>query len=187
MEWQTILERKKQIKYFKKESIDSKIIKEILQEFHDYCPSKQNATPYTITVVPNKGNKELMKHIFYHTWCKTEHLDDPRNAQVLAPYTLLFKHTNPNPIGLIEVGMAATFIAYSAINRGLEIAFCACYMDEPSADLVMGIGHRSTKSTYFNPLLNKEMPRLDGNIDVGYERDTGHIKKPMDEYIIWKP
>ena len=183
MDWHDIIRRKKQIKYFEKEKIDSSVIREIFDEFHEHCPSKQNMTPYTITVIPNKGNKELKTQIFYDTWCNSEDSNDVRNTQVLAPYTLLFKGVGSNKmLSHIEIGIASTFIAYAAVNRGLEISFCACYKND-NADLILSIGHRSTTKTYFNPLLNREVPQLDWE-DNG--RDTGHVKKPLDEYVIWK-
>lgn len=177
MEWQTILKQKKQIKYFSETSVDKQLIVDILDELHEYCPSKQNETPYTITVVLNKGNEKLKKQIFYNTWCRSKKLRDTRNPQVLAPYTLLFKSITENRIGLIEIGIASVFIAYAAVSRGLSIGFCECYKG-PDADLVLGIGYSSTDETYFHPLLNKHVEKE----REGPERP----KQVKSNYIIWK-
>ena len=103
MEWNTILKNKKQTNYFSDDPVDEQLIVDILQECHDYCPSKQNETPYKITVIPNKGNIQLKEEIFYDSWCFSKRLSDPRNTQVLAPYTLMFKSTTDHNIGLIEI------------------------------------------------------------------------------------
>ena len=177
MEWHTILEHKKQIKYFSTEPVDKQLIADILDELHSFCPSKQNKTPYTITVVPNKDNKQLKKQIFYNSWCDSPRISDTRNTQVLAPYTLLFKSTTDERIGYIEIGIASTFIAYAAVARGLAIGFCECYKGK-DADLVLGIGYPSEDKTYFNPLLNKDVDKL----LEGPEQP----KQDKSKYIIWK-
>jgi hypothetical protein len=177
MEWQEILKHKKQIKYFSTQKVDKGLIVDIIEELHLYCPSKQNETPYTITVVPNKDNKKLKKQIFYNSWCQNKGINDVRNTQVLAPYTLLFKSTTNERIGYIEIGIASTFIAYAAVSRGLAIGFCECYKGK-DADLTLGIGYPCDGDTYFNPLLNKEVDKM----LEGPEQP----KQDKSNYIIWK-
>lgn len=177
MEWNKILENKKQTNYFSDEPVDEQLIVDILQELHDYCPSKQNETPYKITVIPNKGNIQLKKEIFYDSWCFSKKLSDPRNTQVLAPYTLLFMPTTDQRIGLMEIGIASLFIAYAAVSRGLSIGFCECYKGN-DADLVLGIGYPSTTPTYFNPLRKKHLKKL--------PTDEPEVpKQSIETYISW--
>lgn len=179
MEWNKILENKKQTNYFSEQLVDKKIIVEILQELHDCCPSKQNNTPYTISVISDdKKNKFIKKRLFYNTWCFRKGVGDPRNTQVLAPYCILFKSTTTERIGFIEIGIAAAFIAYSAISRGLSIGFCECYHG-PDADLILGIGYPSNMKTYFHPLSKRHMKRKPDEEEV--------LKQNMSNYIKWIP
>ena len=177
MEWNKILEHKKQTNYFSDEPVDKQLIIDILQDLHDYCPSKQNETPYTITVLSDNGNKQIKEEIFYDSWCFSKNILDPRNTQVLAPYTLIFKSTTDHNIGLIEIGIASAFIAYSAIDKGLSIGFCEC-VKRNEIDLILGIGYKSTKSTYFHPLRKRVLKKK--------PTDEAEVpKQPIETYISW--
>ena len=179
MEWNKILENKKQTNYFSTRLIDKQMIVEILNELHDCCPSKQNNTPYTISVISDdKKNEVLKKRIFYDTWCFREGIGDPRNTQVLAPYCILFKSATHERIGYIEIGIAAAFIAYSAISRGLSIGFCECYKGR-DADLILGIGYPSNMKTYFDPLSKGRVKRMPD--------EEEEPKQNMNNYIKWIP
>jgi hypothetical protein len=177
MEWNKILENKKQTNYFSDDPVDEQLIVDILQELHDYCPSKQNETPYKITVIPNKGNIQLKEEIFYDSWCFSKKLSDPRNTQVLAPYTLMFKSTTDHNIGLIEIGIASLFIAYAAIDKGLSIGFCEC-IKRSEVDLILGLGYTSTTPTYLDPLRKRHLKKR--------PTDEPEVpKQSIETYISW--
>jgi len=177
MQWLDILKNKKQIHYFSNRTVDKQLIVDILDELHEYCPSKQNKTPYTIKVVPSEGNESLKEAIFYNTWCDSPSPSDPRNTQVLAPYTFLFKTTTLEPIGMIEIGIASTFIAYAAISRGLSIGFCECYKKD-DIDLMLGIGYPIVgDETFYHPLQKKKKQH--------HFEEEGPKKQDSSEYILW--
>ena len=175
MEWHDILKNKKQIKYFSKDKVSKKIIVEILDELHRYCPSKQNLTPYTITVISQK-NKQKQKDIYFNSWCVTDHIKDTRNAQVIAPYIFLFQPTTNDRISMIEIGIAALFLSYSAVNKGLGVAFCECYKGN-DAVLIVSVGYCEHSNRYYNPLYKRYAKKME-------EGDT-QSKQDKTNYIIW--
>ena len=81
MDWQQILKNKQQTFNWSDKIPDRKIIDQILDELHNYCPSKQNSVPYKLEVL-DWSNKERRNQIFKDTWCESDTLDDRRNPQV---------------------------------------------------------------------------------------------------------
>lgn len=164
MDWQYILETKKQSFHFSKKNVDKQIIQDIIAELHKYCPSKQNMTPYKIKVLGPQQEKTKIK-LFKRAVCEEkDDIFDVRNPQILAPYTFCIyainrqfptEATSTNPICGIEVGMVGLFLAYSAINKGLAIGFCQC-TGTKGPDLILGVGYAddTEESTYFNPVAN---------------------------------
>ena len=89
MDWQHILDNKKQTFLWTDRTPHRKIIENIVNELHDHCPSKQNNVPYKIEVL-DWSDKDKRNKIFEESWCDTADITDRRNPQVLAPYIFVF-------------------------------------------------------------------------------------------------
>ena len=159
MYWSQILENRKQTFVWKETVPDRSIIKSIIKEVHDFCPSKQKRVPYKIEVL-DWSDIERRNNIFALTWCSENTVFDRRNPQVLAPYliTLAFRDTGSDEHNVnyqLELGMAAMFITLSAANYGLDTGYCGCYHGE-DFELAIGLGYAAKdRSEYFNPILKK--------------------------------
>ena len=175
MNWKSILEAKAQTAHWSDKVPDASLIHEILDELHRYCPSKQNHVPYEITVL-DWSKPDVRHEIFKNTWCDEngngEDLTDVpearRNPQCLAPYLLLFNHRwivdsngfsdeSANSYSPIEIGIASTFILYSAVSKGLDVGFTGCHRDN-NIVLSLGIGYADPNANdwFFNPLTQKK-------------------------------
>lgn len=182
MDWQQILKNKQQTFNWSDKIPDRKIIDQILDELHNYCPSKQNSVPYKIEVL-DWSNKERRNQIFKDTWCESDTLDDRRNPQVLAPYLVIFSyrahkydhsydyinHSKYNKditeTGIappwhhsMETGLASMFLVLSAVNHGLDYGFCGCYRGKEDMSITIGLGYAGEyMGEYWNPVLQKNV------------------------------
>lgn len=182
MDWDDLLKNRKQTFQFKKEKPPKELIDKILDEVHQYCPSKQKVVPWKLDAY-DWSDPEFRKQVFYDAWCDSESLSDFRNPQVLAPYIFILgirniKLTDYEPIskdgayGEImdqinnechkrtqatkEIGFAAMLITFSAINKGLHVGYCGSFnSNNKNTRLIIGVGYKDTSPTYMNPLTNK--------------------------------
>jgi nitroreductase len=185
MDWQQILNNKKQTYCWTDQIPDRKIIEQILEEVHLKCPSKQNKVPYSIEVL-DWSNKERRNQIFKDTWCDSNTPEDRRNPQVLAPYlfTFTFRDTNDedaNSNAQLEIGLAAMFVVLSAANYGLNAGFCSCYQKN-DINLMVGIGYAGENmGMYWNPVLQQEVETP--GTEPGNSTNDDDIKPNKSDYI----
>lgn len=183
MEWNNILQNKKQTFLWRDKIPDRDIIHTILDELHTHCNSKQNDVPYRIEVL-DWSNEDRRIELFQKSWCEEDTLSDRRNPQILSPYLLLFYSRNlvfANPEEQsytdLEIGIAGQFIALSAVNHGLDIGFCAC-INESEIRLGLGLGYATPvphEGNYLNPLTGKRC----------HIREKTKRKPGKNEYIQW--
>lgn len=166
MEWLEILLKRSQTFIFDNVEPPKNLLEQIINEIHSHVPVKQNELYYSIEIF-DYSNKELRKAIYQTT--KTNYSDKYRyNPQVLAPWLVVFKenhnlvnknigyHVERNNANL-QIGMAAMFIALSAIDKGLSAGFCQCVTDRDQLNkligedviLLMGIGYESKEDNYY--------------------------------------
>jgi len=185
MDWQQILKNKKQTFSWSDKIPDRKIIDQILDEVHNYCPSKQNAVPYKIEVL-DWSDIPRRNQIFKDTWCDSNTPEDRRNPQVMAPYLFTFSYRDSDDPGansnsLMEIGLAAMFVVLSAVNYGLDYGFCGCYHGN-DMNLAIGIGYAGENmGTYWNPVLQQEMETP--GIEPGNSTNDDDNKPNKSEYI----
>jgi hypothetical protein len=159
MNWIDILKKRKQTFVWKDIVPDTDLIKNIIKELHEFCPSKQKRVPYKIELLDWSDIKRR-NNIFALTYCSENTAFDRRNPQVLAPYLITFskRDTGSAEHNLnyeLEMGMAAMFLTLSAANYGLDTGYCGCYHGE-DFDLAIGIGYAAEeRSKYYNPILKK--------------------------------
>jgi len=174
MDWKSILEAKAQTAHWSDRVPDVSLIHEILDELHRYCPSKQNHVPYEITVM-DWSKPDVRYEIFKNTWCDVSGNDKDltdvpearRNPQTLAPYLFLFNYRhvadsnefsdeNANYYSDLEIGIASTFVLYSAVSKGLDVGFTACHRDTNVLSLGIGYVDPNANNYFFNPLTQKK-------------------------------
>ena len=207
--WDTIIKTRTQTFIFNDILPDRRIIDKILWEMHEHCPSKQRKAPYRIDVL-DWSNQQLRRDIYAGTYTPDES-PDRFNSQTLAPYLLVFSKRNLSveEIGLNdelndwihfhnvawnEIGMASTFIALSALSKGIDSGFCACIrnakeickefpnMEQKDGPLLyMGLGYRSNAKTYMCPIKGTEEEIFDKDwLHKGVVHDR---KPPFQKYI----
>ena len=163
-------------------------IKGILEDLHNYSPSKQKMVRYHIDVYRN-DNEENKKKI-YRAHAASKHKTKARhNPQVLAPWLLFFRPRDSATLQkkyravdfYMDLGIATSNIIYSAASRGLDTGISKCinynklivdvigYVPE----LVIGIGYRNNDRRYMCLHYNKIMEIPDYDVP----------KPEMDEYI----
>jgi len=158
MNWIDVIENRKQTFAWNENIPDKKIILEVLEQLHNYCPSKKDEVPYSITLLDFE-DKELRHKIFKDTYCSSDVDDDRRNPQVLAPYLIGFAPRETDPPhdcdAILEIGMAAMFFTLSAASKGLDTGYCGCYHGDDYTILI-GVGYAGEpRGLYFNPILKK--------------------------------
>ena len=125
MDWQDIIAKRRQVSnYNPDEIVNQNDIIEILNNLHEYLPSKQNQCPYFIDVL-DWSNPQLRNEIFLNTIPESARFLSDTNPQTFAPVLFAFT-THLRKIAAIEIGMAALFITYAAIDKGYNTAFCGC-------------------------------------------------------------
>ena len=186
MDWQQILKNKKQTFNWSDKVPERKIIDQILDELHTYCPSKQNNVPYSIEVL-DWSNPAERNEIFKNTWCDSNTPEDRRNPQVLAPYLFIWRSRdvgNPtdNSYSQLEIGLASMFVVASAVNYGLDIGFCGCH-NQDDIILSVGFGYAGVKNggKFWNPISQKE--EWSPGIVPGNDTNDGQVKPNKSDYI----
>lgn len=164
-------------------SIDT--IKEILNDLHNYSPSKQRVTRYSIEVFRN-DNEEKRNKIYRAGAASTS--DTARhNPQLLAPWLLFFKPRNitddySKTDMYMDIGIAISTIIYSAADKGIDTGLCRCvnYADLMKEaigffpEMTIGLGYKDPAKEYYCPHYQKMVPIP----------DSDHDSKPaIDEYI----
>lgn len=192
MNWLDILEKRSQTFVFDSVEPPKDLLIQITDEIHKYVPVKQNEFYYSIEIF-DYSDADLRKRIYQTT--KTNYSDHYRyNPQVLAPWLFVFKENmeltkNNKPFQLrrnytnMQVGMASMFVALSAIDKGLDVGFCQCVTDHDllnesighGAVLMVGVGYRSIKDSYFCLIDEIEKPIPPKSID----------KPNKEDYIKW--
>jgi len=200
MEWQNIITTRKTTYTWSDKEVSREIISAILEEMHEYIPSKQSKMPYEISVL-DWTNTELRNWIFEKAHRAKEHNieEDIGNPQVLAPWLIAFSARPDNQESIekysnreifVEIGIASCFVVYAAQSRGLSTGFCGC-IQSPSEisdrlyhknpiQLLLGIGYSDSKDQYLDPRTNtyKDTP-------ANENYNHGTRKPKMDEYIKW--
>lgn len=198
-QWKDMLENRGTTFAWSDKEVTKETIQSILDDLHNYVPSKQAMMPYTITVL-DWSNPTLRKEIFQHT-----HRDGDRNVttdlgnpQTLAPWLLAFTprmpvedeeveqydnvdNANHDPMSYfrlnsnLEIGIASSFIVWSAAARGLNTGYCGCLNELPGSldhiakllnpgifnpvnpSVLLGIGIKDPNATtYKDPRIGKE-------------------------------
>lgn len=190
--WQSTISKKTQTAVWSNDIPDEYIIQDLVNELHLYSPSKQNLVRYDLTVVKNHADVDRKLAIYGST--ETWPGSSLYNGQVLAPYLFVFsqrqygeeykaKNATKNYHYMIDTGIAASFLAYSAVSKGLSIGFCACLTDTKRLhkifgfypDLIMGVGYADPVETtrFICPILKRYV-----------NAPQRHMSKPnISEYI----
>jgi hypothetical protein len=216
--WQDMLNGRSTTFNWSDKEVPKELIEEIMNDLHNHIPSKQAMLPYTITIM-NWDDPLLRENIF--TWT---HRDSDRgvdtdwgNPQTLAPWLFAFTPRYPHDdeesdqfhgsinddffhkMSHLEIGIASSFIVWSAASRGLSTGYCGClnslegYKDNISAVLqdniedpdpvtvLLGVGYAGDPSvtTYMDPRTNqpKDLPT----------NDHANLRRPdQSKYIKWK-
>lgn len=201
--WLEIIKKKKQTCIWSDEIPPFELIEEVLNDLHQYCPSKQNLRRYTITVLKNYENEERKLDIYKNTDRESISYHRKYNGQVLAPYLIGFssrykiynyqsndERTKKDNIDRLErdshldIGIASCFLAYSAVSKGLDIGFCGCisgniskYFGNKQPNLLLGIGYRSNEKKFICPIRN---------ISINESALINEPKPFKDEYIFYR-
>jgi hypothetical protein len=163
MNWKEILKKREHVFIFNDTKPDFFLIKNILTEMHEYMPVKQNKLLFEITVIDNTLDYDKKLKIYEST--RTSEDQYRYNPQVLAPYLFLFFIKEEAGIlrneALMQIGMAAMFINFSAINQKIDIGYCRCINYTPfiqknyeGIQLIIGLGHKSSSNKYLCPIDN---------------------------------
>lgn len=161
MQWETVLYNRKQTFVWQNKVPAECLIDGLVNQLHNYCPSKQKKVPYEIEV-HDWSNPELRNRIFANSWCNSDTPKDRRNPQLLAPYLFMFKKRRLSSTDTayeynaeLEIGLAAMFLTLTAASLDLDTGFCGCLHD-PNYVLGVGVGYAAPdRSLYWNPVLEK--------------------------------
>lgn len=214
-DWKNMIENRHTTFAWSDKEVSKQVIQDILDDFHTYCPSKQSMMPYTISVL-DWSNPDLRNKIFSYA-----HRDEERgvdtdmgNPQTLAPWLLAFTQRPPvedeeyfqyedspdyfTRSSLLEIGIATSFIVWSAAARGLNTGYCGCLNEleggsrniakllhpketnplEPVVLLGIGYKDETNPETYFDPRIQdqKILPTND---------HTNRRRPTQDHYLNW--
>lgn len=207
MDWQNIIRTRKTTFTFENKEVDKAIVDEILQEMHNFMPSKQNKMPFQISVL-DWSNPDLRHWIFQDCHRNENHTveQDVGNPQVLAPWLFAFSVRNlsedevldnvecnssayMSKQGNIEIGIASSFIIYNAQSRGLATGYCGCIRSpdemgkrlghQNRINVLLGLGYPELKDEYFDPRINSNRP-------IPHDHVFHKTRQPkITEYIKW--
>ena len=167
----------------KKDIIDS-----IIEDLHNYSPSKQNGFRYKIDIYRNDNEKKRNKIYRAHAAELTP--DARHNPQVLAPWLFFLSLRKESVTELddykkndyfMDLGIATSNIIYGASSRGLDTGISRCInYKQPIIDVLgyvpditIGLGYRNDDRRYFCPHYKKL---------VGIPGDK-NIKPNIDSYV----
>ena len=155
------------------------IIDDVMQDLHNFSPSKQKGVRYHIDVYRNDNEDNRNKIYRAHAADKTD--TARHNPQVLAPWLLFFRKRDDALTKsdyrvedfYMDLGIAASNIIYSASANGLDTGLSKCINYKKliidvigyEPELVIGIGHRNDDRRYFCPHYKKlvDIPGSDVN------------------------
>lgn len=161
------------------------MIKDIISDVHNFSPSKQRVTRYSIEIYRNDNEEKRNK--IYRAGAASKSETARHNPQMLAPYLLFFK---PRVITddysmtdfYMDVGIATATIIYSAADKGLDTGLCRCvnYPDLIKEaigffpEMTIGIGYKDPAEEYFCPYYQKMVP---------IPRSDHDTKPDLDAYV----
>lgn len=169
-EWQGMLNNRVMTFNWRNQIPPQKHIEEIIHELHEYVPSKQRRVRYKIDIVPNFENEERKLMIYSGTKAKPDKDNSRYNPQVLAPWLLIMSNRYEAIDGVdrnyfeqeaaLEIGLVTEFINLAALNRGIDVGFCACIQNRDEVKqrlgvypvLYLGLGYKDSSSEYFCPI-----------------------------------
>jgi hypothetical protein len=154
MEWDKVLDNRKQTFVFDQEKIPTrKIIDQIIYEMHEKCPSKQKRVVYKLNIFDDNNVRQKLD-LYSHTQRNPSSTLQRYNPQVIAPYLFVWSmrdkqeidknvsHIEDNNVlkvndeyedkeqlfimANLEIGLSSMFVALSASNQGLSTGFCKC-------------------------------------------------------------
>lgn len=192
MQWESVLYNRRQTFVWQDRVPAECLIDGIINQLHNYCPSKQKKVPYEIEV-HDWRNPTLRKRIFANSWCNSNTLTDRRNPQLLAPYLFMFKKRDlPGADAAysygaeLEIGLAAMFLTLTAASLDLDTGFCGCLHD-PNYVLGVGVGYAAPdRSLYWNPLLERMVPAPGIPLEEHKPSQSSYIKR-FDQSLVPVP
>ena len=215
--WQEMIQQRHTTFSWSDKEVTKEQIQEILDDHFNYVPSKQSMLPYTIKVL-DWSNPDLRNQIFAWTHRNEDHdvEQDLGNPQVLAPWLLAFCPRHPiedveydvykgekrrtffEKMSHMEIGIASSFIVWSAESRGLSTGYCGCLnelgtkgeldttlspnnSDPEPTTVLLGIGYKDETNpvSYLDPRTGKQK-LLPNNWNNNNKRPA------KDAYIEWK-
>lgn len=216
-QWQDMIQNRHTTFAWSDKEVTKEQIQEILDDHFNYVPSKQSMLPYTIKVM-DWSDPELRNQIFAWTHRNSDHSveEDLGNPQVLAPWLLAFCPRHPvedeeydvykgekartffEKMSHMEIGIASSFIVWSAESRGLSTGYCGCLNElgtKPLLDttlslgendpegvaVLLGIGYKdeTNPKTYLDPRTNKQT-KIPDNWNNNNKRPDQSV------YVEWK-
>lgn len=153
-----------------KDDVPSKeMIEDIINDLHNYSPSKQKIVRYKIEVYRN--NNEEKRNKIYRAHATSKKDDAIHNPQVLAPWLLFFKRRIEakdqdkfrESDFYIDLGIAISHIIYSATSKGLDTGLSRC-INYPELiidaigyhpEMTIGIGYKDPATEYYCPHYKK--------------------------------
>jgi|TARA_B110000495_G_C23039898_1_gene622965 nitroreductase len=182
--WQEMIQKRHTTFSWSDKEVTKEQIQEILDDLYNYAPSKQAMMPYKIDIM-DWSDPELRNEIFAWT-----HRDGDRpasadlgNPQTLAPWLLAFTPRHPvedvehavyegekqrkffEKMAHLEIGIASSFIVWSAESRGLSTGYCGCLNELGTKELL-------------NSTLSPNDPDPEGVavlLGIGYKDETNPI------------
>jgi len=215
--WQDMIKSRHTTFGWSDKEVTKQQIQDIMDDLYNYAPSKQAMMPYTIKVM-DWSDPQLRNQIFAWTHRDSDQTvsQDYGNPQVLAPWLLAFSPRRPveddeyavyegegntrffEKMANLEIGIASSFIVWSAESRGLSTGYCGCLNEigtkplldtklspnnpdpEPTS-VLLGIGYKDETNpvSYLDPRTGE--PKLLPNND-----DNNYKRPAKDAYIEWK-
>jgi hypothetical protein len=171
---------------------DESLIQQIIDEVHEYVPSKQRRVRYNIHIIRNYADAERRYMIYAGTKADPSDPDARHNPQVLAPWLMAFSTRPEGNDGKkpewyeneanLDVGLAVEYISLSALNKGLDTGFCACIQNRNEMEetlgfdpiMYVGIGYRNDDMYYTCPVYNRleDVPNRDQQTKPSIETYT---------------
>lgn len=179
-DWTTLLHKRRQYDGWDLEKeCPTDVVLEILEEQNTFASKKNNQPNFEIILVSgfNNDNIELRELIYEWTIVDEPGVPYGINPQTLAHHILLFKlkdnqDSEDDAVGLIQIGIASSYIALGATARGLQTGYCRCFnsddstlddavnqklgiFDKKPIELLLGIGYENNHNMMINPTSNK--------------------------------
>lgn len=193
-QWNEMLENRSTTFAWADKEVTKETIQSMIDDLHKHAPSKQSTMPYTIKIL-DWSDPEARHAIFENTHRDSERTvaTDFGNPQTLAPWLLAFTPRPPvedeeytqyegahaqgffHRMANLEIGIASSFMVWSAASRGLSTGYCGCMneiegskrkiaailnpgVEDPTEPTVLlGIGYSDNEATtYLDPRTNKQ-------------------------------